>query len=137
VSRDTIIRDSKISEAIDAIGETSPEAKRLILSGDVVMKKKDLNALSNMVKEEIESIAAQIEEGAYNKKNAPTAAPKVPLAPLDAAIAGVQPLTAAIGKVSSVFQKTLPDITRKAEKAKLQGALRQCIDMLEEIYSRI
>ena len=35
VSKNTISRDVKLSDAIDLIGEVSPEAKRKILSGEV------------------------------------------------------------------------------------------------------
>ncbi|MDR0491197.1 MAG: hypothetical protein LBH28_08155 [Oscillospiraceae bacterium] len=36
VSRSTIERDAKISNAIEAIGEISPEAKKLILTGGLL-----------------------------------------------------------------------------------------------------
>ena len=137
VSRDTIIRDSKVSKAIDAIGEASPEAKRMILAGEVTMKKKDLSTLASMMSEDIDIIAAQIEEGAYSKKDLAPQAPTKPQTPLESALAGVQPLTVAIGKVTALIQNALPDIRKKADKTKLQATLRLCIDTLEELYSSI
>jgi len=42
VSRNTIIRDAKIAEALSAIGQSSPEAKARILSGEVRLNKNQL-----------------------------------------------------------------------------------------------
>ena len=103
VSRDTIIRDSKVSEAIDAIGATSPEVKRMILEGEVTIKKKDLSALTSMMSEDIDTIAVKIEEGTYDKKNTSPSVPAEPLTPLEAATAGVQSLAAALAKASAIL----------------------------------
>ncbi|MDR2711854.1 MAG: hypothetical protein LBB91_01920, partial [Clostridiales bacterium] len=67
VSRDTIIRDAKLAEAIDLIGENSPEAKRKILSGETSINKKDLETLTGKSNEEISELAAKIEDGTYKK----------------------------------------------------------------------
>ena len=64
----TIERDFKVSEAIDAIGEISPEAKRKILSGEVDLNKKELRELTSKPKEEIETLATEIEDGTYERK---------------------------------------------------------------------
>ena len=42
VSRPTIMRDARISKAIEAIGKASPEAKRMILSNEASFKKEEL-----------------------------------------------------------------------------------------------
>jgi len=68
VSRATIERDVKITEAIEAIGEFSYDAKMMVLSGDVNIDKKALAALSTMPLEFIEEIARQIEDGVFDKK---------------------------------------------------------------------
>ena len=66
VSHNTIRRDAKLSEAIDAIGDISPEAKK-ILSGEVDVSKRDLESLSSKPNEGIETLAAEIEDGTYEK----------------------------------------------------------------------
>jgi len=68
VSRDTIIRDSKLSSGVDAIGEVSLEAKRKILSGEVEINKKKLETLSSLPAEEIVAIATEIEAGTYKRR---------------------------------------------------------------------
>ncbi|MCL1901360.1 MAG: hypothetical protein FWG51_03055 [Firmicutes bacterium] len=88
MSPKTIRRDAKVAEAIDIIGETSPEAKKMILSGEAKISKKDLEELSSKPKEELAEIAAGIEDGTYEKggPEAPAAAEKNSLPPLDTMI---------------------------------------------------
>ena len=68
VSSKTIRRDAAVAEAIEMIGEISPEAKRKILSGEILVDKKKLQVLSAGPKELIEEVAAAIETGAYEKE---------------------------------------------------------------------
>jgi len=77
VSRNTIKRDAKVSEAIDAIGMTSPEAKRSILSGDTGITKKRLNELIRGIDEDIAETAASIENGTFEKKKPASPVPAV------------------------------------------------------------
>jgi len=65
VSHNTIKRNANLAEAINNIGEASPEAKRKILDGEVQISKKTLEALSGASKEEIKAVAAEIEAGIY------------------------------------------------------------------------
>ena len=73
VSKNTIGRDAKGADAIDAIGEASPEAKRMIIDSEVRIDKKDLLGMADMSSEEIAEIAARIENGTYEKKKAGSA----------------------------------------------------------------
>ena len=75
VSPRTISRDSRISSAIDAIGEVSPDAKTKILIGEVVLDKKALQELSSMPTEELETIAVKIKDGTYGKDKSKTTPP--------------------------------------------------------------
>ena len=133
VSRDTIVRDSKASRGIDAIGEASSEAKRKLLSGEVVMNKKKLESLASLDRGEIETIAAEIEDGTYQRKQpvAPGASvgdePAVPMHP------EVQRLDSAIRDMTSEF---LSDFRKQGSGgvAELKAALRSHIDMLERLY---
>ena len=137
VSKNTIQRDFKNATAIDAIGETSPEAKRMIIAGEAKVSKKRLEEIAAMPQEEVTEIALSIEDGTFGKKGASADAPQQPATPIDAALASVNPLDSAIAKMSALLQTTLPGITRKADKTKLQAKLRSSIDTLESLYSRI
>ena len=66
VSNITIKRDSRIAEAINAIGEKSPEAKRNILSGKVGITRKQLNEILKAESDDIQDIADKIVEGSFD-----------------------------------------------------------------------
>ena len=137
VSHNTVFNDAKGSETTDAIGETSLEAKKKILSGEVKIDKKELIALASATKEELADIAAQIENGTFEKKKPVTAEPSEPVTPVGSMITGMQPLDKAIRKVTDTITAGLPEITKKADRAQLQKALRAYINTLEELYSTI
>ena len=137
VSSPTILRDAKASEATDAIGEVSPEAKRRILSEEVKIDKKVLETLASATKEEITEIAAHIEAGTYEKKKTGTQLPTEPETPIDSVLSGMQPLDTVIVIISSSLDAQLPKITKSAERTKLKIVLREYINRLEEQYGRI
>ena len=68
VSTATINRDAKLAESLEAIGETSPEAKRMILAGKCKIDKKELQRLVNDDNGELSETARAIENGTYEKK---------------------------------------------------------------------
>jgi len=70
VSLRTILRDSQVAEAIDVLGETSPDAKRSVLSGAAGITKKQLKELLSGTEEEITDIAAKIEDGSLKRRKA-------------------------------------------------------------------
>ena len=133
----TIRRDEKGAEAIYAIGNSSFEAKRMIIDGDVKISKKDLETITTLPDEEVAVIAAQIESGTYKKREPKPPAPDYPGRPVDSIIAGMQPLDAAISKFSGSLYAELHNVTRQADKAKVKTALRAYISMLEELYGVI
>jgi hypothetical protein len=137
VSPRTIERDAKIAEAIDAIGEASPEAKQMILAGEASISKKDLEELSSRPKEEITAIAEEIEKGTYENKKTAASSRESPARPVDSILAGMRPLETIISKLSDGFNSDLPKITKKADRAQLKTALRAFIDRLEDLYGRI
>ena len=163
VSRNTIMRDEKNADAIDTIGEASPEARRMILDKEVKIDKKDLIAITAMSKEEIAEIAAQIEEGIYEKKkpeqsaaaggvsassdpNAPgTATPGLstadsfapyPTAPGSTDL--MSPYAVAL-KVADdfVYYSGLQESKFDGDTSELESALRIYIDMLENLLDRL
>lgn len=137
VAQITIRRDAKASEATDAIGSVSPEAKRMILSEEVKIDKKTLEALASATKDEIAEIASKIEDGTFEKKKPESDAAPKPDTPVDSLLIGMQPLDKAIIKVTSNFTAGLQEIRKKADRTKLQKALRAYINTLEELYSTI
>ena len=122
VSRDTIIRDAKISEAIEAIGEISPEAKRIILSGKEAVEKKVLEALSSESKEELTRTAEAIENGEFKKKKAAAKQHAEQGEPAGLILAGM---------------RTLNSVIRRGDKSEWKPALRVCIDLFEDMYQQI
>ena len=142
VSRSTIKRDAKLANAIDAIGEVSPDAKMMILSGDAKLNKKELEALSSMSEYELSEIAISIEEGTYEKKKPETAASAndsidVGSAPAVSQSYGTQPFDIVIGKIAGAFYAELQKLAKKEDVAGLKTALRSHIDMLEDLYRQI
>ena len=149
VSGATVKRDAKVAIAIDAIGETSPEAKRMILSGEAKLDKKALRELSQIAKDDLAEKAAEIEEGVHEKKRpiakmtdeqttpADMPPPAKQVTPIYLALAGIQPLKAIITRLPSDLIPILPKVTKKGDNALLRTELRTCIDALEDLHSQI
>ena len=136
VSKNTIGRDSNASYGIDALGEVSPELKRMILAGEVKMEKRLLGTIAAMQKEDIESLALTIEKGMYEKTKPAPRPNAEPLLPLESILAGMTPLDTAIVGVSDCFS-ALHEVTKKADRTKIKTALRTRIDTLEGLYVRV
>ncbi|MCL1799042.1 MAG: hypothetical protein FWG23_04820 [Eggerthellaceae bacterium] len=137
VSRATIERDAKVATTIDAIGEASPEAKKKILSGEVSIDKKELEALAAGSSREIAKLAKSIEGGTYEKKR-----PTAPASGRDkeqpgVANTGTQATGTLIGEITEGFQTELQWHTEKGDAAGLKAALRTYLDRLEGIYRQI
>jgi len=137
VSRDTIVRDSKISEAIDGIGKVSPEAKGKILSGKVKLEKKALAELVSMSSDDLAEVAAEIDGGTYKKKKPASQAQEGQGSPAETILARIRPLSTSIGRLSGAFSSQLHLVNAKSERDELKTTLKLCIDMLEELYGRI
>jgi len=137
VSPKTIRRDYIASIATDAIGEVSPVAKRMILSGEINIDKKKLGELSGGLKEEIEEVAISIENGVYKKSKAAAQTSAEQIEPIDIILTGMRRLNTAIGKTADDFSVELVKITNKSGRAKLKTALKSCISSLESLYEQI
>ena len=136
VSRNTIIRDTKLSDATDAIGEFSPEAKRMILAGKAKIDKKELEKLASATSDEVAEIAMKIKDGTYEKpKPETTSASKE--ANRDSPVFDVTwPLDVALSNMTEEFYSSIRWLTKNNEED-FKKALRVCIDMLEDVYKAL
>ena len=137
VARRTILRDSKVSKAIDAIGENSPEAKQKILSGETTLSKRHLQELAKGEDEYVTTIASEIVEGTYAKKKTAT-----PTATQGDGASGspeknALPLKPSIDQVTKDFQSDLRKLTSNDDAAKLKTTLRSFIKSLEALYRQL
>jgi len=143
ISVRTVERDGGLANALNAIGAQSPEAKRKILSGEVKINKKKLQELASGKDEdrrpEIEEIAAQIEDGTYNRRPPPPEPlPPAPQPPQTPSHAEISQLDEAVKRVTEGFRAGLSSLNTNNSltktKAAMRSALRAHIDKLEEIY---
>ena len=133
VSPKTIERDAKFSESIDAISSVSPDARRQILSGGVVVSKTVLGSIPTMLAEEIEELAMSIEEGNYKKRSAPAE-----LEPYEIVAAMVRRLEKEFAKITEELFSELNENTEADDDTpELKTAIRSYIDMLEKLYKII
>jgi len=75
VSPATIKRDAQVAAGIIAIGKTSPEAKRDILSEKTRISRKKLRELSTAPDDNIVEVAKEIDNGTFGKANSATPNP--------------------------------------------------------------
>jgi len=137
VSPKTIERDAKVAQAIDAIGEISPEAKRKILSGDAVLDKKVLQELSSKPKQELTELAAEIQDDTYTARKLEAKAAAKQKDSADILFGKMRSVDTAIDKFTEAFVSELPKVIRSADKVGLRIALRSSIDQLEELYKQL
>ena len=137
VSQATIERDARVSEAIDAIGEISPEAKIKILSGEVDFNKKELRELASKPKEEIETLATKIEDGTYERKASGTALSDKIDNLADSISSELRRLDSLINNTMKAFNTRLRKLSEFGGTVEYKSALRSYINTLEEMYRSI
>ena len=137
VSKNTIERDAKLSDAIDKIGETSPEVKRQILAGESKIDKKVLEGLALKPKEEISELTLSIEDGTYEKKKPGSSEQKENNGGAMTMHAGTTPLSAEIANMTSGYAAELIKHTENGNTEELKTTLRAFIDKLEDLYKRV
>jgi len=135
VSKNTILRDAKLSESIDAIGEVSPEAKRQILAGEISINKNTLGGISALPAEEVEKLANKIESGEYDKRQNKTNA-ETELSE-NSYLEILQRFETEIAKITERLFTNLRKRAKNSEPVKLKTSLRMYIDMLEKLYERM
>jgi len=125
VSRSTIERDSKLADALIILGETSPEAKLSILSGETKVTRAELDAILTGSEETVKEIAESIEKGTFTDRRA------------ENANSSEKTLDSAFFKISDLIRKELTGLSKTYSPSEVKTALRSHIKALEEIYSRI
>jgi len=132
VSKNTIWRDAKISDAITAIGTASPVAKQRLLGGDVRLDKRILEELSSWPEDEITEIAAKIEDGTYENKRTRKPA-EGETGPDDRTEPEVHPLCTVIINTMAEFSSRLRGYGPHSGQTEIKEELRGCITSLEEL----
>ena len=131
VSPMTINRDSQLARAVETIGESSPEAKREILSGTANISRQQLQILAKGAsEEEIKAIAENIEQGTYERPK------KGGDGSSEAMLQGIlEALNAIIAKISKAYSTEMQQAENGGDDAaKLRTALRSHIKTLEKLY---
>ena len=145
VSKATIERDGMIANAISAIAEISPEAKRKILSGEVAVDRSNLQRLSKAPISELEEAVNQINAGTYNRNDyrirktpettqAPGNASGIPTPPTHTEATYVDTI---VSLITGNFNSTLKSLNNESGLPELRSSLRTFINNLEELYSNI
>jgi hypothetical protein len=137
VSPRTIERDSRVAEAISAIGEASLEAKRSILSGVTGITRKQLKELLAGSDEDIRETASRIDDGTFEKPKPDRSRSSEADSSADSGNVEKNPLNADIIKTTGDFHSSFLRLTMDTDTAGLKAALRTHINALEEFYSRM
>jgi len=165
VSEKTIRTDAKIAEVIDAIGAASPEAKRMILAGDVVIHKLTLKEFASKSPEDIAELAKKIADGSYEIErligaDSFTGAGASPLADTTDGAAGAaagettgattgsslpatsstgtnQAVLSAVTRLTDTFLLEWGHQSASSNSALIKPTLRHFIDALEQHYRQI
>ena len=137
VSPSTIDRDAKAANVIDAIGESSPEAKRMILAGDTKIDRKTLKELSTMSTDKLSVIGKLIEDGTFQKADYKKDQTKKIKEPVNHNLSKANELETLINKITSNFYINFQELKKFKASAEVKKTLRNHIDMLEEIYLQI
>ena len=125
VSRSTIERDSKLADALIALGEVSPEAKLSILSGETRVTRAELDAMLVGSGEAVAEIAESIESGTFAQRRA------------DNISADNRTLDSAFSKLSDLMKRELTGLSKAYSPIEVKAALRSHIASLEAIYDQI
>jgi len=137
VSRNTVLRDSQVAEAIDVLGEASPDAKRNVLSGAAGITKKQLKDLLSGTEEDITKIAVKIEAGPLERRRTAGSAAASDSEAAEHFDAGQSPLETAVKRLTDSFLSKLRGFSGNATAEEQREALKAHITELENLLSQI
>ena len=137
VSRNTILRDSQVAEAIDVLGETSPDAKRNVLSGAAGITKKQLKELLSGTEEAIMDIAAKIEDGSLERRKVTVPAADADKDPEERFDTDLSPFEAAIKRLTDAFLSDIRALSGSATAAEQRLVIKSLIANLESLLGQL
>jgi len=143
VSQATIERDARVANAIIAIGEKSPEAKRSILAGKTTISRKKLRELASDKGNRISEVATQISDGTFVSVSSESTGSVADVGngsemeePKDNSHVNVQELTeVAVEMAEELYASLLKRADGDSDA--LKKMLKASIDVLEGHYGRI
>jgi len=130
VSHGTIRRDAQVADAINAIGETSPDVKRDILSGKTQISRKWLQELATGSNDDIVETVTKIEKGTFENRR--TGKSQNPSEQRD-----IQPWEEQFNMMTNEFRLLMRSHSTTDDKPAMKTALRQYIHMLEDLYEEM
>ena len=144
VSRITIMRDSQVANAVTAIGEISPDIKRDILSEKTKISRKRLRELAIGSHDDIAEAVEQIKAGTFENRssgasinngseNNGTVSDTIDSKDIEE----LKEWEISFGKMTDDFRKVLRNYAKKDDTPAIRSAIRQYINMLEELYKNI
>jgi len=125
VSPRTIERDSRLADALIAIGEVSPEAKQSILSGETKITRRELDAILSGSENVVEEIAESIDNGTFSERRS------------DLASDTGKSLDSAFSRISGIIERELKGLAQAYTPSEMKSALRAHIKTLEDIYKQL
>jgi DeoR/GlpR family transcriptional regulator of sugar metabolism len=136
VSRNTIRRDSRIANAINKIGEVSPEIKMDILSGEINITRRQLKEIESGTEKDLDIIVEQMLDGTFEKpKREMSKAVKKNITSVNFPVA-LQSFNA-INDITNTFYTKLQKLSNNEDAKGSKSALRLYIDTLEKLYKQI
>ena len=137
VSRNTIIRDAQVANAIVAIGKDSPDTKRSILSGETKITRKQLKELAAGTEDDVTRIVEQIQDGTFEGRRRASSSSDGGAVNDGTISVGMQPWEIEFGKMTDEFRHVLRTHAKTDDTASVRKALRSYITMLEDLYKQI
>jgi hypothetical protein len=137
ISPITIRRDAQVANALNAIGEASPDIKMDILTGKTRISKSQLKELAVGGDEYVSAVISQIEEGTHKSRRPGAGSPgsdNVAVVDAGADFADMQPWEVQFAKMTDKFRQTLRNQAKVDDTVAVKASLRQYIGMLEELY---
>ena len=133
VSQRTIERDSRLADALIALGEVSPEAKQSILSGETRVTRKELDAILAGSEGLAAEIADDINNGTFGERRRESTAGDIPAGDGSEGVS----LDQAFQRIANLMQKELSILLKTYAPSAVKTALRTHITELEEVYGQL
>jgi len=137
VSYMTIRRDSQLANAINAIGEVSPDVKMDILSGKTHITRCQLQELSNGKEEEVSDIVDKIVSGTFEGGKQGSSSSNGHDTDGTTDSGKLRPWEVQFGQMTDEFRKVLRNHANADDMDSVRLAIKQYIRMLEELYESV